>query len=205
MSITFEDIVTVNETMKSIPVKGKGYVQVNERVKAFRRLFPMGTITTNIVSMENGVVTMQASVFDGELLLATGLAQEKEGASNINKTSHIENCETSAIGRALGFMALGIDDSIASTEELINAVINQQEEPERKHTKEERQQIQQTVEDSAKKRARLLELINEMDINAIQFAKQYGADHPNNIAPEKLSMAIGRLEKAKNGEQNKAS
>jgi hypothetical protein len=57
--------------------------------------------------------------------LATGYAQEKESSSFINKTSYIENCETSAVGRALGFCGFGIDVSVASYEEVANAINNQ--------------------------------------------------------------------------------
>ena len=53
------------------------------------------------------------------------MAYEKEGSTFINKTSYIENCETSAWGRALGNLGIGIDTSIASAEEVQNAVLNQ--------------------------------------------------------------------------------
>ena len=62
------------------------------------------------------------------VILATGLAYEKEGSTFINKTSYIENCETSAWGRALGNLGIGIDTSIASAEEVGNA-IKQQNKP----------------------------------------------------------------------------
>ena len=58
-------------------------------------------------------------------ILGTGTAYEKEGSSFINKTSYIENCETSAVGRALGFAGFGIDTSIASAEEVMNAQYQQ--------------------------------------------------------------------------------
>ena len=56
-------------------------------------------------------------------------AEEKETSSYINKTSYIENCETSAVGRALGFIGLGSENSIASLEEVANAINNQQAKP----------------------------------------------------------------------------
>lgn len=106
----------------------KEYAQVNERVKAFRMVHPLGTISTKIISLENGVVTMQTEILDEDgRLLATGFAQEKETSSFINKTSFIENCETSAVGRALGMCGFGIDTSICSLEELQNAMKNQGE------------------------------------------------------------------------------
>jgi hypothetical protein len=80
--------------------------------------------------MEDGVVTMRTTIADdGGMILATGYAQEKETSSYINKTSYIENCETSAVGRALGFLGIGIDGSMCSAEELANAILNQNKKP----------------------------------------------------------------------------
>ena len=128
--ITFEQIQKANEGLASIDVKGKDYVMVPERIRAFRTLFPEGFIKTDILSMENGVCVMKTKVgyYENghEIVLGTGLAYEKESNGYINKTSYIENCETSAVGRALGFLALGIDGGgICSAEELVNAVKNQ--------------------------------------------------------------------------------
>ena len=101
--MTFEELQKANETLSTMDIKGKDYVLVNERVKAFRMLFPNGSIATDIIDMHDGVVVMKATIRDddGEIL-ATGLAYEKESSNYINKTSYIENCETSAVGRALG-------------------------------------------------------------------------------------------------------
>ena len=130
-----EEIKKANESLKATDIKGKGYIEVNQRIKAFRQVYPTGTISTEILSLENGVVMMKTTVLDdnGETL-ATGLAYEKESSSFINKTSFIENCETSAIGRALGFCGFGIDSSVASAEEVENAMLNQgnQDKQERK-------------------------------------------------------------------------
>lgn len=139
MRITYTDITQANEGLSTVDVKGKEYVVVPQRVKAFRKLYPDGFIMTDILSHENGVVVMQAKAgyYDEEgnaFVLGTGLAFEKADSSYINKTSYIENCETSAIGRALGFLGLGIDAAICSAEELINAVSNQ-DKPARKPEK----------------------------------------------------------------------
>jgi len=124
--MTFEELVKANETITTTPIKGKNYAEVPQRVKAFRKLYPNGTISTDIISNVNGVVVIKAIVADDEgNILSTGHAYEKEGSTFINKESYIENCETSAVGRALGFMGLGIDASICSAEELQNAIINQ--------------------------------------------------------------------------------
>lgn len=122
----FERIKAANATIMTTDIKGKSYAQVNERVKAFRMVHPLGKIETEIISLSDGICTMIARVYaDNEHLLATGHAQEKESSSFINKTSYIENCETSAIGRALGMCGFGIDTSICSAEELQNALNNQ--------------------------------------------------------------------------------
>lgn len=124
--ITKEGLNEVNNELDAIPVKGKAYVMVNERVKAFRKLCPDGSITTDILSCEDGVVVMKATVTDETgRVLASGLSYEKEGNGNINRTSYIENCETSAVGRALGFLGIGIDGSMASADEVANAIMNQ--------------------------------------------------------------------------------
>ena len=125
--MTFEDLKRVNEGVKRIEVKGKAYACVAARVQAFRELFPNGRIETEILTMDAGVVTMRSTIYDEQgNILATGHAQEKESASTVNKTSFIENCETSAVGRALGMLGIGSDEQMASAEEVANA-INQQE------------------------------------------------------------------------------
>lgn len=124
--MNYEQLKKANESLKTIEFKGKGYAQVNERVKAFRMICPNGAITTEIVDLSDGVVTMKATIIEEDgTILATGFAQEKESASYINKTSFIENCETSAVGRALGFAGIGIDGSMCSADELANALNNQ--------------------------------------------------------------------------------
>ena len=124
--MNYEQLKKANESLKTIEFKGKGYAQVNERVKAFRMICPNGAITTEIVDLSDGVVTMKATIIEEDgTILATGYAQEKESASYINKTSFIENCETSAVGRALGFAGIGMDGSMCSADELANALNNQ--------------------------------------------------------------------------------
>lgn len=124
--ITAEEIKRANSEMPKTDIKGKNYATVPARVAAFRQMCPMGSITTEIISLEAGVVTMRTTVKDeAGNVLSTGLAQEKEGSSYINKTSFIENCETSAVGRALGMLGIGSDADIATAEEVANAITNQ--------------------------------------------------------------------------------
>jgi hypothetical protein len=128
--IAYADIEKANSTIKTTDIKGKDYAEVNQRIKAFRMVYPQGFIHTEMTSNENGVCVFSAEVgYYNEdnvgMVLGTGTAYEKESSSFINKTSYIENCETSAVGRALGMCGFGIDVSVASAEEVQNAINNQ--------------------------------------------------------------------------------
>lgn len=134
--IKFEDIQRANQSVKTTNIKGKEYAEVNQRIKAFRMLYPTGFIRTKIEKLEDGICVIKAEVgyyatdLDGipltPLILGTGYAYEKEGSSNINRTSYIENCDTSAVGRALGMAGFGIDTSVASYEEVATAIRQQE-------------------------------------------------------------------------------
>ncbi|MBQ2437166.1 MAG: hypothetical protein II265_03650 [Clostridia bacterium] len=123
----YELLKKINKGLKKTNIKGKDYVDVANRIQAFRQMYPEGCIETEMLSDENGVVKFKATVRteDGRLL-ATGHASENQNASMINKTSYIENCETSAIGRALGNLGIGSTQSIASVEELTSAMAAQE-------------------------------------------------------------------------------
>ena len=107
------------------------YIQVNERIEKFYEKYPEGSIQTEIVSNGNGEVIIKAYAYRNseDKHPTTGHAMEKEGSSFINKTSHIENCETSAVGRALAMMGFEIKKSVASREEVANAKLNQDKDP----------------------------------------------------------------------------
>lgn len=138
---TWDDLARANSAINPMPISRwdkaqgrevtKDYPEVNQRVKAFRMVYPNGFIRTQMDSNENGVCRFRAEVGfysdSGPVLLASGYAYEKEGSSQVNKTSYIENCETSAVGRALGFAGFGIDTSIASADEMRNALHQQQQ------------------------------------------------------------------------------
>ena len=146
MSVTYEQIKKANDTIKTTDIKGKDYAEVNQRIKAFRMVYPTGFITDELLSNENGVAYFKASVGyyaeNGEpKVLGTGYAFEKESSSYINKTSYIENGDTSAIGRALGMAGFGIDTSVASAEEVANAINNQVDAPKEATPKKEAKYI----------------------------------------------------------------
>ena len=130
MDIKYERIVEVNKGVTYTNVKGKNYAEVAQKVQAFRNLIPGGFITSEIIRFDPGIVYMKSEVGFYEngqkVVLATGHAFERQDASNVNKTSYIENCETSAVGRALGFIGFGSEKSIASAEEVDNAIKTQE-------------------------------------------------------------------------------
>lgn len=125
MDVTYEQLQKANEAIKTTSIKGKEYAEVNQRIKAFRMVYPHGTIETNMLSNINGVCVFRAEAYDEDQLLGTGHAYEVEGSTFINRTSFLENAETSAIGRCLGTLGFGIDTSVASYEEVANAQANQ--------------------------------------------------------------------------------
>jgi len=107
-----------------VNIHGKEYHTVAERVHAFREVSPDLTIETEIVRWEGDDVVVKASISDNGKLLATGLAHEVRGSTNINRTSHVENCETSAIGRCLAAFGLG-GTEYATADEVANAITQQ--------------------------------------------------------------------------------
>tara|TARA_R100000951_G_scaffold116314_2_gene127587 strand:- start:6493 stop:7029 length:537 start_codon:yes stop_codon:yes gene_type:complete len=113
--------------LKTVNIKGKEYVEVNTRLQHFREVYPQYTLDTDIVEITEDTITMKAIILNEEgRLIASGTAKERSGSSFINKTSYVENCETSAWGRALGNFGIGLDTSVASYDEVANAIKNQE-------------------------------------------------------------------------------
>ena len=124
--LTWEEIEKANSEITTVDIKGKPYAEVNKRIIAFRKLMPNGLILPNIISDDDGRVLMSCEIYDEyNRLLAKAHSYENENVGFINKTSYIENCETSVIGRALGLCGFGIDNSVASAEEVDVAIQKQ--------------------------------------------------------------------------------
>lgn len=184
--MTYEELVKANSTINTTDIKGKAYADVNQRIKAFRMLYPNGAITTEMVSNENGVCVFRATIFDDSSnVLGTGTAYEKEGSTFINKTSYIENCETSAVGRALAMCGIGIDTSIASYEEVSNAVANQ-----------DQPKPFDTVE-YAKKKAQLMKYISTHEYTEEQIQQICKAYKVNELADLQLEQINHYIEQLK--------
>ena len=112
--------------LKTINIKGKKYVEVNERLKYFRSNYPNHSLTSQITHIDSEMVVVKSDIInENGKVLATGHAHEEKSASFINKTSYVENCETSAWGRALANFGIGIDESVASANEVDIAIKKQ--------------------------------------------------------------------------------
>ena len=114
--------------LKTIEIQGKPYVEVSERINHFRNSseFKGWGMETMIESQNDKNITMRCVIKNQEgSIISSGIAQEVAGSSFINKGSHVENCETSAVGRALGNLGIGTETSVASYDEVSNAKLNQ--------------------------------------------------------------------------------
>lgn len=117
---------------KTTNIKGKEYVEVNQRVKALRSIpaYAGYGIHTELLQIDPESCVVRASIINPEgVVVSQGMAQEDKASSRINQTSYVENCETSAVGRALGFLGIGIDTSIATADEVDMAIKKQDSPP----------------------------------------------------------------------------
>ena len=189
--ITYDQIKAASDGILTTNIKGKEYAAVNGRINAFRRLYPQGFITTEIVSLQDGMVVVKATCgyYDDNgqpIILASDHAYEKEGSSQINRTSFIENGCTSAIGRALGAAGLGISTAVASAEEMMNAIKQQDE-------------LKEDIDPD--KRVQLIDEINDMMRDFTQDEKRTLFSQALQEAglPKKTSgvMTVSELQRAK--------
>ena len=117
-----------NYKFKTTNIRGKQYVEVNERIKFFRQeeQYKNWSLITEFTVLDEAQCVCKASIVDADnRIISVGHAHEVQGSSNINKTSYVENCEASAIGRALAMLGIGIDTSIASANEVSDAIAKQ--------------------------------------------------------------------------------
>ncbi len=113
--------------LKTINIKGKAYVEVKERLKHFRKTYQHEYgLVTNVLHHNADSILIKAEIIDKSngFVVADGIAFEESSSSFINKGNYVENCQTSAWGRALGNFGIGIDSSVASYEESANWKLN---------------------------------------------------------------------------------
>jgi len=119
--------------------KGREYTEVKDRLIAFADEFPQATIQTELLQVSQIIDTPTGETCNEYVVKATispspvqepewfyvGHAAERDNTGFVNKTSALENGETSAVGRALAFAGFGGDFAIASKEEVDNAKAKQ--------------------------------------------------------------------------------
>lgn len=201
-----ERLSAVNKGLKFTDIRGKQYAQVNQRILAFWSLFPEGRIVP-VKESDNGErVDFRCEVYrhkeDTEPVTVGHSFEEKKGT--INATSYIENGETSAIGRALGLLGIGANTSIASAEEMINALAQQEANESASKAKQEQAKATKSeakkapAYDPQKWAARIVELeakcleagYRSEDIEA-QLTQAYGTCQPYEMTKEQQE-ACGR-------------
>lgn len=113
-----------------VSIHGKAYKTVARRISDFRQMEAYLGYSLATEVLESGeLVVVRATVKTPQgNVIATGHAEEKRGSTNINKTSALENAETSAIGRALAFLDGELAGTeIASADEVANAICQQKD------------------------------------------------------------------------------
>lgn len=161
--------------MRTINIKGKEYVPVSERIKEFRNNpayagYTMQTVIEYLADDWSEVI-MKTSIYDAELgLVATGYAHEEKTGSAINRTSFVENCETSSVGRALAMLGIGIDASVASADELTGA-LERQEAMARKVGKNEIAALKMACEERGRDFESLLSYYDRTDAEELTFGQ----------------------------------
>jgi len=112
--------------LKTIDIKGKPYVTVAERLKylAENKQYCITSDYQYLAEQKLWIVKATLKIFkDAETYIYEGLAQEVESDNykDVNHTSALENCQTSAVGRACALAGIGVLESIASADEVFKA------------------------------------------------------------------------------------
>jgi len=115
----------MNDKLPTINIKGKEYVMVKDRILAFNEQYKNGMITTSLLPSDiDGMFILEARVtpdIEKANRYFVAHSQAIMGKEGVNATSALENAETSAIGRALSLLGIGVIESIASADEVNKA------------------------------------------------------------------------------------
>lgn len=172
----------MNKKLKTIDIKGKEYVPVAERIRFFNEAYENGMIQTELLSsLESSQIVIRAVVtpdVDKPARVFTGYSQEVVGQGMVNKTSALENAETSAVGRALGMMGIGVIESIASADE-VNKANNS---------------ARNKVFPASEKQIQLLrKLLKENGVSEEEYCKSYQINSLEEVEKMKASRSIEKL------------
>lgn len=112
------------EKLKTVNIKGKQYTEVSERILFLANNFDYEIVTDYTFFENQNMWVVKATLKiheENKTYTYTGVAQEIIGEGYINKTSALENCETSAVGRACAMAGIGVVESVASVDEISKA------------------------------------------------------------------------------------
>jgi hypothetical protein len=171
---------------KTTNIKGKAYVEVSQRILYFRTApeYRGWSMETELISYDDQscIIRAVAKNPDGKIM-AVGHAQEDRSSSMINKTSYIENGESSAWGRCLANLGIGIETSIASAEEVDMAIAKQNlsARPQPAHAPRPAPQPQETRSEAVKAD------------DVYQKALDYIRENPSKESFDKVMSAKGKL------------
>ena len=177
-----------------VNIHGKEYKTVAYRIAEFREQYgdSLG-VSTDIVAIDDAVVVVKAMIAGDGFVLATGHAEENRDNSQINKTSALENCETSAIGRALAVLGFA-GTEFASADEVATAI-----------TQQSRGEKTRSSEMSDKQLSYIESLVEQLQLSQDEADKRltWIREHPtkNNASAliEKLKIQLEAKPKAKTG------
>ncbi len=122
-----DDAIHQLNSAPKVNIKGKEYATVATRVECFRNQFspPEWGIITECFGMDQDWVRVKATITYNGQPVATGMGEENRSQGPINRTSALENCETSAVGRALSAFGLH-GGEYASANEVQEAIATQE-------------------------------------------------------------------------------
>jgi hypothetical protein len=138
----------MNLEEKAVDIHGKKYVLVADRILAFNQAYQNGSIQTELIKFDDKIVVVKAYIYpdiSNPQRVFTGYSQAKWGDGYINKTSALENAETSAVGRALAMLGIGILDSVASVDEIKKAEQTEEQETDEQKKQKIKEQIKKII------------------------------------------------------------
>lgn len=158
--------------MKTINIKGKEYITVNERLKAFRNEFKDYSLIGRIVDRTPDSIVFEAQIIDNKgIVRANGFASETTQKGGVNRFAMLENAETSAWGRALGNFGIGIDEAICTADELKSKLEYEDAEP--KQSKTHPAPKQKTLGERIAAFRKYLETTTLEDMNSDKYKKTF--------------------------------
>ena len=168
-----------NYQFKTTNIRGKQYVEVNERIKYLRQEPELKdySILTEFTLLDSEMCVCKCTIATpAGKVIATGHAHEERASSNINKTSYVENCETSAVGRALAMLGIGIETSIASANEVSDAIAKQEATPAAKKPAEKAAEKGNVPKDLMTNAINFIKSSSNKQEAFDQVLKKYGSD-----------------------------